>query len=168
MLAALSFASVLAAAGPAGAQAVTPAAAEALAAPPGCAAVLTDPCLRTMLGQLGLAPKPLTHGYLIVVPHGTWTINVQALVSENGRKLGLNSNLGLVTESEVSGVQWKALLAANADLDPSYFYYNPSQTKLYMHRSFDTRQVTPAGLLRELTSFADGVASSGDLWKFTH
>jgi hypothetical protein len=153
---------------PAAAQVLTPEAAATLAAPPGCAAMLTDPCLLSMLQQLGFTPKPLKHGYLLVQPHGTWTINIQALVSPDGRKLGFNANLGLVTEAEVSAAQWKALLAANQEIDPSSFYYDPVAGKLYLHRSVDTRQVTPANLLREVTGFSNGLVSTEILWKFTH
>jgi hypothetical protein len=146
----------------------------ALAAPPAraadsaCVAVLTNDCLSQTLTQMGLEPKPLSKGFLVVEKQGTWTYNVQFVLSGDGTKLGLNANLGDVNEAEVTGDQWRALLAANNDIDPSDFYYDPSRKKLYLHRVMDNRYLTPAILRAQLDSFINDMRSTDKLWAFTH
>ncbi len=98
----------------------------------------------------------------------TWTINLQVLISENKLKIGLNANLGKIDDPDsVTASQWRALLIANGDVDPSYFYFDKDQKKLYLHRSFDNRAVTPAFLRGQIESFAANVRSTEALWKFT-
>jgi hypothetical protein len=145
--------------------AASPAAAQA---PGGCAAALTDPCLLTMLQQMGMEPKPLSKGFLVVIKQGTWTNNIQVVISGNGQKIGFNSNLGLVTEADITAAQWKALLAANRDIDPTAFYYDPQRSKLYLHLSLDNRAVTAAILRNELSIFSGQIVSTGPLWTFTN
>jgi hypothetical protein len=142
-----------------------PAAAQA---PPSCAVALTDPCLLAMLQQMGLEPKPLSKGFLVAIKQGTWTNNIQVVISANGKKVGFNSNLGLVTEAAITAAQWKALLVSNGDIDPSAFYYDPERTKLYLHRSIDNRAITAAILRTDLDSFSNQIVSTGPLWTFTH
>jgi len=137
-------------------------------APGSCTGHLNDSCLYAMLQQMGLEPRPLSKGFLVAKKEGKWTNNIQVVISPNGVKLGLNANLGRVTESEVTGEQWKALLISNGDIDPNNFYYDPQQGKLYLHRAFDNRGVTPASLLYDLQSFSDTIISTEALWKFTH
>jgi hypothetical protein len=134
----------------------------------GCAVALTDPCLLAMLQQMGLEPKPLSKGFLVVIKQGTWTNNIQLVISSNGKKIGFNSNLGLVTEADITAAQWKALMASNGDIDPSAFYYDPQRTKLYLHRSIDNRAVTAAILRTDLDNFSNQIVSTGPLWTFTH
>jgi hypothetical protein len=134
----------------------------------GCAPQLNDACLNQLLVGMGYEPKALSKGFLIVKKEDSWTINMQAVLSSDGRKIGLNANLGMVNDSEVSGDQWKALLIANGDIDPTSFYYDADQKKLYLHRSFDNRDVTPATLAHEIDNFAGNVRSTEKLWKFTH
>jgi hypothetical protein len=145
--------------------AASPAAAQASA---NCAIALTDPCLLTMLQQMGMEPKPLSKGFLVVIKQGTWTNNIQLVISANGKKIGFNSNLGLVTEADITAAQWKALLVSNGDIDPSAFYYDPQRTKLYLHRSIDNRAVTAATLRTDLDGFSNQIVSTGALWTFTH
>jgi hypothetical protein len=133
-----------------------------------CTAALTDDCLSKMLTDLGLAPKPLSKGFLVTVKQDSWTIYVQAVLSGNGAKLGLNANLGVIEAANVSASQWEALLEANGDIDPSNFYYDKDRQKLYLHRSFDNRHVTPAILRDELDRFVGNIRSTEKLYAFTH
>ena len=50
-----------------------------------------------------------------------------------------------------------SLLVSNGDIDPSAFYFDKDQKKLYLHRSFDNRAITPAVLRKELDSFAGNI-----------
>ena len=130
-------------------------------------AVLTDENLEKTLEDMGLEPKKLSKGYLIVVKQDTWTLNTQLVLSENKTKLGMNSNLGVVEEEKVTASQWMSLLVSNGDIDPSSFYYNKEQKKLYLHRSIDNRDLTPAILRKEIETFCSNVRSTSKLWEFT-
>jgi hypothetical protein len=136
----------------------------ASAAAPG---TLTDASLRQMLDNMGLAPKPLSKGFLVSVKRDTWTIYVQLVLSSDQTKLGMNANCGLVENPDsVSAAQWKALLVANEDIDPSFFYFDASKKKLYLHRVLDNHGITPAFLRTQIDLFADNVRKTGDLWTF--
>jgi hypothetical protein len=130
--------------------------------------VLTDDSLKSMLDNMGYEPKKLTKGYLLVIKQDTWTLNMQLVISPDGRKLGLNANLGKVDDlATVPASQWIDLLVSNGDIDPSFFYVDKEQKKLYLHRSFDNRAVAPAILRKELDNFATNIRQTNALWKFT-
>ena len=129
---------------------------------------LVNDTLKQVLDGMGMEPKALSKGFLVALKQDTWTINLQVLISENKSKIGLNSNLGKIDDPDsVTASQWRALLIANGDVDPSYFYFDKDQKKLYLHRSFDNRAVTPAFLRGQIESFAANVRSTEALWKFT-
>lgn len=128
---------------------------------------LTNDGLRQILTDMGYAPKALSKGFLIVLKQGTWTVNMQLVLSPNRTKLGINSNLGMVDEATVTSAQWLELLIANGDIDPSAFYFDRTQKKLYLHRSLDNRAITPEFLRGQIESFASNVLKTENLWSFT-
>jgi hypothetical protein len=139
--------------------------ASAPAAAPG---VLADAGLRTMLDGMGYEPKPLSKGFLIAVKRGTWTLNIQIVISSNSERIGMNANLGLVENPDsITAAQWKALLVSNGDIDPSAFYFDASLKKLYLHRVMDNRGMTPAILRAQIENFCANMMDTEELWKFT-
>ena len=129
---------------------------------------LTDDSLKQTLDNMGLEPKKLSKGYLLAIKQDTWTINLQVVLSLDNRKVGLNANLGKVDDpSAVPASQWMDLLVSNGDIDPSAFYFDKEQKKLYLHRSLDNRALTPAVLRKEIENFAANVRQTEALWKFT-
>ncbi len=128
---------------------------------------LTDDTLKTTLENMGFEPKKLSKGYLLVTKQDTWIVNVQIVLSPDGRKIGLNANLGKVEDpTSVSAPQWLNLLVSNGDIDPSAFYFDKDQKKLYLHRSFDNRAIVAAVLRKEIDGFTSNVRQTADLWKF--
>ncbi len=124
--------------------------------------------LKQMLDGLGYETKPLSKGFLIAEQLDDWTINTQVVLSGDGNKVGLNANLGEVTDPDaVSALQWRSLLVANGNIDPSAFYFDTDRKKLYLHRSFDNRGLTASILKKEIQNFTKNVKDTGDLWKFT-
>jgi len=129
---------------------------------------LSNDSLQTMLDQMGYSPKKLSKGYLIAIKRDTWTLNMQLVLSPDGSKLGINANLGQVENpAAVTADQWKALLMANGDIDPSFFYFDATQKKLYLHRSLDNRAIDPAFLRKQIDAFCDNMTATSDTWKFT-
>ncbi|MBZ5533701.1 MAG: hypothetical protein LAO20_19905 [Acidobacteriia bacterium] len=129
---------------------------------------LTNDSLRQMLDGMGLEPKALSKGYLIVIKRDTWTYNMQLVLSENQEKLGFNANLGIVENPDaVTAAQWKALMISNGDIEPSFFYFDAKTKKLYLHRVLDNRAITPAFLRGQIENFVGNMKSTADLWKFT-
>jgi len=129
---------------------------------------LVDDTLKQMLDGMGMEPKALSKGFLVALKQGTWTINLQVVISANKEKIGLNANLGKIDDPDsVTASQWRAMLISNGDIDPTAFYFDKDQKKLYLHRSFDNRAVTPAFLRKEIESFAANVRGTEALWKFT-
>lgn len=129
---------------------------------------LTDESLKQTLDNMGLEPKKLSKGYLLTIKQDTWTINLQVVLSSDTRKLGLNANLGKVDDpAAVTASQWMDLLVSNGNIDPSAFYFDKEQKKLYLHRSLDNRAITPAILRKEIDNFAANVRQTEALWKFT-
>ncbi len=152
---------------------VAAAAPRALAHEPSSAAkqsadVLTDDGLKTMLDNMGLEPKPLSKGFLIAIKRDTWTYNIQLRLSSDGTKIGFNSNLGKVDDPDtVTADQWKNLLISNGDIDPSFFFFDKDQKKLYLHRVLDNHALTPAYLRTQIDNFCGNIKNTADLWKFT-
>lgn len=138
------------------------------AIPANCSAALTNKCLAVMLTDMGYSPKALSRGYLIAIKQGTWTINMQLVLSPDGSRLGMNANLGKVTEESVTADQWKALLISNGDIDPISFYYDPAQKQLYLHRSDLNQHLTTEIVSNEISKFAETVKATENLWKFTY
>jgi hypothetical protein len=129
---------------------------------------LTDDTLKTTLDNMGFEPKKLSKGYLLAIKQDTWTLNVQIVLSPDARKVGLNANLGKVDEpSTVLASKWMELRISNGDIDPSAFYFDKDQKKLYLHRSFDNRALMPAVLRKEIDNFAANIRQTEKLWKFT-
>ncbi len=132
------------------------------------AGALADESLRKMLDGMGYEPKPLSKGFLIAIKRDTWTMNIQLVISPNGEKIGMNSNLGMVENPDtVAAAQWKALIVANGDIDPSAFYFDATQKKLYLHRSLDNRGLTPAILRQQVENFCGNMVDTSALWAFT-
>jgi hypothetical protein len=129
---------------------------------------LTESGLQQMLDGLGYPPKKLSVGYLIVVKQDTWTISIQVVESKDQTKIGLNANLGQIPKLEdVPAAQWLGLLEANRDIDPSAFFVDKSNQKLYLHRTMDNRDVTPAHLRQEIDNFSAAIRSTQKSWEFT-
>ena len=125
---------------------------------------LDDGKLQSMLVGLGYAPTQLSKGLLIQGKRGTMTMYVQTVLSADGRKLGLNANMGLVDLDAVTAAQWKSLLALNGDIEPTMFYLDVEKKKVYLHRVLDNRSMTPEILQRELNTFMDQIQSTEKTW----
>ncbi len=129
---------------------------------------LNDDCLETALTNLGYTPKKLSKGYLITASHGTWNLSVQLVLSGDGRKIGMNANLGVLNEG-LTADNYKAILVKNGDIDPTTFYVDDVKNQLLLHRTIDNHDVTPAILREELDHFMDGLESSSSAWSnLTH
>ena len=116
---------------------------------------------------MGLEPKALSKGFLLAIKSGTWTFNVQVVLSPDKTKLGMNANLGLVSNAGVvPAATWLTLLESNGDIDPSAFYFDKDQKKLYLHRSLDNVGLTPARLRTQLDSFVANIRDTSEIWKF--
>ena len=120
-----------------------------------------------MLEGLGYEPKKLSKGFLVVESQESWTYNIQVVISPDGSKIGINANLGAVDDPDsITAARWLKLLKDNGDIDPSCFYFDGDAKKLYLHRSFDNRTVTPAYVHQQLTNFCANVKSTSDDWNF--
>jgi hypothetical protein len=129
---------------------------------------LDSASLETMLTGLGFEPKSLSKGYLIAVKRDTWTFNMQLVLSGDGTKLGFNANLGTVPDPDaVTAIQWRTLMADNADIDPSSFYFDRDQKKIYLHRVLDNRAITAAYLRKSVDNFCDNIKNTAADWAFT-
>ena len=129
---------------------------------------LTDDSLRQMLVNMGYEPRKLSSGYLIAEKREGMTISMQLVLSKDGSRLGINANLGSVPDPDsVSAQQWRTLLEANTDIDPSAFYFDKNVKKLYIHRSMDNRAISPAVLRKHIDSFCYAVKSTDKAWSFT-
>ena len=130
--------------------------------------VLANDSLKTMLDGLGYEPKALSKGYLVAIKKDTWTINIQLVLSPDQTKLGLNANLGSIEKFEdVPAATWLDLLSENGKIDPSSFYVDKEQKKLYLHRVMDNRAITPAYIRTQVEAFASNIKDTNELWKFT-
>ncbi len=128
-----------------------------------------DAGMQSLLVGIGYQPTHLSKGLLIQLKRGTWTLYVQTVLSADGRKMGLNANLGEVTPDSVTAAQWKDLLVLNGDIEPSMFYFDATRNKLYMHRVLDNRGMSQAVLRTELDTFMDQVQSTSKTWSpITH
>jgi hypothetical protein len=129
---------------------------------------LTDESLAQTLTGLGYEPKKLGSGYLVSIKREDWTFYIQYVLSSDKTKLGFNSNLGSVEQPEnVAAANWMELLVANGNIDPSFFFFDKNQKKLYLHRVLDNREITPAYLRQQTDSFCNNIKETGDAWKFT-
>lgn len=128
------------------------------------AAIHDDQTLAGMLVDLGYQPKKLSHGYLILVEKDGWKMYVQLRLSDDGTKLGMNANLGDVDESKVTADQWKGLLIANAELDPTSLNYDEKLKRLFLHRVLDNRDITPEFLKNQCDHFLDDIRTSEKWW----
>lgn len=127
----------------------------------------SDDDLKTVLDNLGLEPKQLSAGYLVSVKQDTWTFHIQFVVSGDKTKVGLNANLGEVKDpTAVTAAEWLDILKANEDLEPSIFYFGKKLNKLYLHRTFDNRALTPAIVKRELDNFCGHIKTAMGVAKF--
>jgi len=131
-------------------------------------AALTDDTLQKMLDAMGYEPKKLSKGYLIAIKRDSWTFNMQLTLSSDMSKLGFNANLGVVSNPQaVTAAQWMALLVSNKNIDPSSFYFDDEQKKLYIHRVLDNRGIAPAFLRQQIENFCGNMKDTAELWKFT-
>jgi len=129
---------------------------------------LTDDGLNKMLDGLGYEPKKLGSGYLIAIKKDSWTYNMQFVLSKDNSRLGMNANLGNVPSPEtVTAEQWKGLLIENSNIDPSFFYFDKDQKKLYLHRVLDNRSITPAYIRQQVDNFCGNIKDTADKWNFT-
>ena len=129
---------------------------------------LDDGSLKALLGGLGYEPTKLSKGYLIAIKRDTWTYNMQFRLSDDGTKVGINANLGKVDNpDDVPAASWLKLLEANEDVDPSSFYFDKEQGKLYLHRVLDNRGITAPFVRQQVDSFCANLKNTADAWKFT-
>lgn len=128
---------------------------------------LTDESMEALLTSMGYDHRKLSKGILVVAKQDTWTLNVQLVLSGDKSRLGFNANLGKVENPEsVSAAQWMNLLVSNGDIDPSTFYFDKDQKKLYLHRTTINQGITPAVLRKELDNFMSHIRKTEALWSF--
>jgi len=128
---------------------------------------LDDAGLQQMLTGLGYEPKALDKGFLVTIKKDGWSYYVQFVISEDKSRLGMNANLGQITDPDsVAAKDWMGLLAANSDLDPSSFNYDKNAKKVYLHRVLDNRGVTPAYVREQIDNFTTNIRDSEGEWKF--
>jgi hypothetical protein len=131
-------------------------------------ASMDNASLKTILDGLGYETKALEKGYLVTSKVDTWTLYIQVVISPDGTKIGMNANLGLVEDlAAVPANKWLDLLVLNGDIDPSTFYVDRTNKKLYLHRVVDNRSITPAFLRGQLDSFTNNIIKTSDGWNFT-
>jgi hypothetical protein len=124
--------------------------------------------LQAMLEGLGYETKALSKGYLVTIKQGTFTLYVQLLLSPDATKLGMNANLGEVANLDVvPAKKWLDMLVLNGSIDPSSFYVDRENKKVYLHRSIDNRGMTPLILRTQLENFSNNVVNSADTWDMT-
>ncbi len=131
--------------------------------------VLTDPTLKEMLTGLHFEAKPLKHGYLITIKTAdNWSMFIQLVLSPDKTKLGMNANLGAVANPQsIPATRWLALLEANSDIDPTVFYFDKVQKKLFIHRVLDNHGITPEFLKGQIDRFTENLHGTAKLWDFT-
>jgi hypothetical protein len=126
---------------------------------------LTDVTLLQLLDGLGYAPKKLSKGFLIAIQRESWTYNIQLVLSPDRTKLGMNANLATsANPAALPASVWLALLQDNEDVDPSCFYFNRKQNKLYLHRVLDNHAITSAFLRDQIDKFCQNIKGSADDW----
>ncbi len=131
-------------------------------------ATLDDAGLEAMLAGLGYEPKKLSKGFLITSKKDTWTFYIQFVLSGDKSRLGMNANLGVVENPDsVTAPQWMTLMVKNGDIDPSCFYFDKDQKKLYIHRVLENRDLTPAYVRTQIENFTSDIFSTKDAWNFT-
>lgn len=129
---------------------------------------LNNDSLKTMLDGMGYSPTALSKGYLIAIKRDTWTYNMQLVLSGDGTKLGINANLGVVDDPDsVGAASWLKLLQDNEDTDPTVFYFDKDQKKLYLHRVLDNRSISAAFLRTQIDNFCSNIHDTNEDWKFT-
>ncbi len=129
---------------------------------------LDDASLQKMLDGLGFEPKKLSKGFLIAVKKEGWTYNIQFVISADRSRLGMNANLGSIEKAEdVTAGQWMNILIATREVDPSAFYFDKDQKKLYLHRVLDNRAIIPAYVREQVDNFCANMKNTSDAWKFT-
>lgn len=129
---------------------------------------LDNTSLKSMLDGLGYETKPLSKGFLVTSKVDTWTLYVQLVISSDGTKIGLNANLQSIDDfAAVPAKKWLDLLVSNGQIDPSTFYIDREQKKLYLHRVVDNRSITPAVLRSQLDNFTNNIISTEATWDLT-
>lgn len=127
---------------------------------------LTDQSLKELLDGLGYEPKKLTTGYLVSIQKDGWTYHTQFVLSKDKTRIGMNANLGNVDLDGTSATQWRDLLIANGNIDPSFFYVDKDTKKLYIHRVLDNREITPAYIRQQTENFCANIKDTNEAWKF--
>ncbi len=126
---------------------------------------LTEPRLQQMLEGMGLAPRKLSKGYLVVIQRDGWTYNMQLVLSPDLTKLGLNANLATAANpTALPASAWRALLEDNEDVDPSCFYFDRKLNRLFLHRVLDNRDITPAFLRQQIDHFCQNIKDTAADW----
>jgi len=67
----------------------------------------------------------------------------------------------------VAAVPLKSMLIENSNIDPSFFYFDKDQKKLYLHRVLDNRSITPAYIRQQVDNFCGNIKDTADKWNFT-
>jgi hypothetical protein len=129
---------------------------------------LDNASLKTALDGLGYETKALSKGYLVTSKVDTWTLYIQVVISSDGTKIGLNANLQSIDDfGAVPAKKWLDLLVSNGQIDPSTFYVDRDQKKLYLHRVIDNRSITPVVLRSQLDNFTNNIISTEATWDLT-
>jgi|GEM_PF-1570359 len=130
---------------------------------------MSEEAMLHMLTNMGYEIKPVNTnaGVVISMVQGTWKLDVEFVISPNHEKIGMNVLLGTAKKpEEVTAAEWEALLVRNGNIEPSFFYFDKTNSKLFLHRVIDNRGITPAILRRELDVFTSQVHVTQKQWKF--
>jgi hypothetical protein len=136
-----------------------------LAAAPAAAEPLSAQQLKTMVENMGYAPKGLNDAasplkFEIMLQSGGLDVYLALETSASGRYIWASAFLG---KAQVSGEEALALLKQTAAVQPTAFWITNSGS-LMTGMAIDNRDVTPAHLKFVFEKIAADVATSQSVW----
>ncbi len=128
--------------------------------------VLTDESLRAMLVGLGYEPKAMDGGFVVTLKRDGWNDTMLLAFSADHSKLGINSNLGVVTDpATITAAQWRKLLEDNFRINPSFISLDSKEHRLFMMRALDNRGISAPYLRRQIDNFCTNLHGTAIDWQ---
>lgn len=133
---------------------------------------LTDASLEAMLKNLGHTPTATKSEsgkrtyYRLDLSEDSFTFVVDLSLDPEGARLWFSAPLVKVPERDRVALDrlWK-LLESNDDILPASFSYDASRQRFYLNLTVDNRDITPAVLRKELSTFTRTIEKTYPLWK---
>lgn len=123
--------------------------------------------LGTLLKEMGYEPKSLSPDvYQVSVDREGWKVHIMVSLTREADRIWMECKFAPIVEPALApSSAWLRLLEENERISPAHFTFDKTDKRLHVYKSFETTQLSPMRLKKELDGFDDVIRRTQSIWR---